>query len=195
MAGARRRRVIAAAVAAVDTVDPDPDARYRAVDLGDPMFRRSGNPVVQGGRVTSGYLVERTPTHLHRGVDIAAKRGTPVRAMLPGTVVERSPDGARSGYGNAVLVEHRDGTASFYAHLSRFQPGLRAGSTVRAGTILGYVGQTQAPRPPMKMRPHLHLETFQRIRRGGGGRPIIHETSPERYDPIDFANAHRVRLV
>jgi len=113
--------------------------------------------------------------------------------MLPGVIVEQSPDGSRSGYGNAVLIEHADGSASFYTHLKGFQPGKRAGSKVKRGTIIGYVGTTQSPRPPGR-HPHLHLETHQRIRRGHRG-AIIHETSPERFDPEQFAEAHGVKLV
>ena len=197
--GRRRRRARAAAAAAGATTplrgDSDPLSGLRAADLFDPMLERWDNdaasegrtaPVVAGGRLRGRYLDPRTPTHTHRGVDILAPRGTPVRPLRAGTVVELAPDGARSGYGNAVLIEHDDGTAAFYAHLDGFGK-IRPGQRIGASTVIGYVGSTQAPRSAMKMGPHLHLEVFAAIMRSSGGRALIHETAPERFDPVLYA--------
>ena len=180
----------------------DPLARLRAKDLFDPMYEPDDpvdpvesptGPVVAGGRVTGHYMDPRTPTHLHRGTDIAAPRGTPVRALSAGRVVELSRDGQRSGYGNAALVEHPDGTAAFYAHLDGFGD-IAPGDTIPISTVVGFVGSTQAPRGAMKMKPHLHLEVFEAIKRRWDGRALIHENAPDRFDPELYAELIGVPL-
>jgi murein DD-endopeptidase MepM/ murein hydrolase activator NlpD len=177
-----------AAVIAVDSL-----ASLTASDLWNPLNNQSAKPVVAGGRIGGKYLDRRSPTHIHRGVDIGAKEGAPVRAIRAGRVIDVSPNGERRGYGNAVLVEHRDGSASFYAHLLGFAPGIVNNIEVRAGDLLGYVGGTQLPKDPTK--PHLHFEAHAGIVRGAGGRPIIRETEPDRYDPIEYAHSTGTRLV
>ncbi len=72
----------------------------------------------------------------HRGVDFAAPRGTPILAVQDGTVKHRGWLGAA---GRAVVIEH-DGFSSHYAHLSRFERGLRNGDEVVKGEVIGYVG-------------------------------------------------------
>lgn len=86
----------------------------------------------------------------HPGIDLLAPQGSPVRAAASGTVVFA---GRFFGYGNMVDVIHPGGTVTRYGHLSAFAPGLRPGSAVEAGDLLGRVGATGHA-----TTPHLHFE-------------------------------------
>jgi murein DD-endopeptidase MepM/ murein hydrolase activator NlpD len=86
----------------------------------------------------------------HRGVDYAAPTGTPVKATGNGKIVLR---GRKGGYGNTIVVRHGSTYSTLYAHLSRFASGLKTGSRVRQGQIIGYVGSTG-----LATGPHLHYE-------------------------------------
>jgi murein DD-endopeptidase MepM/ murein hydrolase activator NlpD len=85
---------------------------------------------------------------MHRGTDLAAGCGTPVRAAARGTVVEAGENGS---YGRWVLVEHADGVSTGYAHLSTIAP--RVGQAVDAGQVIGTVGSTGS-----STGCHLHFE-------------------------------------
>lgn len=86
----------------------------------------------------------------HSGVDYGAPVGTRVRATGDG-VVEFA--GRRNGYGNLVVLRHHGGFSTYYAHLQGFARGLRGGTRVAQGDIIGYVGQTG-----WATGPHLHYE-------------------------------------
>jgi murein DD-endopeptidase MepM/ murein hydrolase activator NlpD len=83
-------------------------------------------------------------------VDFAAPRGTRVIASADGTVVSAGP---RGGYGNAVEIRHGGSITTLYAHLSGFAKGIRAGTRVRQGEPIGFVGSTG-----FATGPHLHYE-------------------------------------
>ena len=85
---------------------------------------------------------------MHRGVDVGADEGTPVRAAQAGTVIEAD---YLSGYGLHVLIDHGDGVATLYAHLSVVQ--VVAGQRLGQGEVLGKVGMTGNT-----TGPHLHFE-------------------------------------
>ena len=145
--------------------------------------RKRPEQVVPGGTLISRYMVQRTPTHFHRGVDIGAPRGTPVRALNSGWIADVYPDCERSGYGNAILLQHIDGTYSFYAHLAGF--AVAPGDYVRQGQTIGAVGDTECGSgSSKKMWPHLHLEVHQQMVVTERGRPIIVEDTPPRLDPL-----------
>ena len=86
----------------------------------------------------------------HRGVDYAAATGTPIKATANGVVAAMSN---RGGYGRTIVLQHGKRYTTLYAHLSRFAQGMRAGSKVRQGDVIGYVGQTG-----LATGPHLHYE-------------------------------------
>jgi murein DD-endopeptidase MepM/ murein hydrolase activator NlpD len=86
----------------------------------------------------------------HKGLDIAARTGTPVIAPAKGAVTFVGRDGA---YGNIVHLHHGAGISTRYAHLSRFV--VKEGQIVRRGTILGYAGNTGR-----STGPHLHYEVL-----------------------------------
>ena len=75
----------------------------------------------------------------HRGVDYAAKTGTPVYAAGDGKVIFK---GRKGGYGNAVIIRHGQRYTTLYAHLSRFGRKIRNGTRVKQGQTIGYVGST-----------------------------------------------------
>jgi murein DD-endopeptidase MepM/ murein hydrolase activator NlpD len=86
----------------------------------------------------------------HNGVDYAASTGTPIKATGDGRIVHF---GRKGGYGNAIVVQHGQKYKTLYAHMSRFANGLRMGSNVSQGQIIGYVGMTG-----LATGPHLHYE-------------------------------------
>lgn len=112
---------------------------------------------ISDARVSSSFGMRRHPilgyTRMHRGVDFAAPTGTPIYAAGTGRVARA---GRLGGYGNYVRLEHGNGYATAYAHLSRFADGLRAGQRVRQGEIIGYVGSTGR-----STGPHLHFEVLE----------------------------------
>lgn len=86
----------------------------------------------------------------HKGVDYAAKTGTPIRATGDGKVVFR---GKKGGYGNTVILQHGQRYSTLYAHMSRFAPNAQVGRKVKQNDIIGYVGQSG-----LATGPHLHYE-------------------------------------
>ena len=90
----------------------------------------------------------------HTAVDYAAPTGTPVHAIGDGTVTKLGWDGG--GGGNRIRLKHAQGYESSYMHLSRYAPGLRVGSRVSQGDLIGYVGATGTA-----TGPHLDFRVFQ----------------------------------
>jgi murein DD-endopeptidase MepM/ murein hydrolase activator NlpD len=107
------------------------------------------------GVVTSGFFFRQRPEsrlffdiEMHRGLDLAAPTGTPVRAARSGRVVER---GVGPGFGNYVVLRHPLGMTTVYAHLS--QVSVRQGAIVWRARKIGEVGATGRA-----TGPHLHFE-------------------------------------
>jgi murein DD-endopeptidase MepM/ murein hydrolase activator NlpD len=86
----------------------------------------------------------------HKGVDYAAPRGTPIKAAGDGRVALA---GRHGGYGNAVIIQHGQRYRTLYAHMQGFAKGVRSGSNVKQGQIIGYIGTTG-----LSTGPHLHYE-------------------------------------
>lgn len=89
------------------------------------------------------------------GVNIAAPIGTPVRAAADGEVVYRGSE--LDGYGNLLLVKHRDGFVTAYAHNDVML--VRKGQRVQQGQVIAKVGQTGAV-----SEPQLHFEIRQDLK-------------------------------
>lgn len=104
----------------------------------------------------------------HEGTDIMADKGTPLVAVVDATVdrVQRTERGLGGLY---VWLERADGTEYYYAHMAAVAPGLREGQSVRAGDILGTVGNTGDARHGAA---HLHFEI--RPRGVGSINPYTH---------------------
>ena len=87
----------------------------------------------------------------HRGIDLRAKKMTPVLAPADG-VVEYAGYHKSSGFGNLVIIEHNYGFKTTYAHLSKKLP-VKAGAFVKKGDIIAYTGNSG-----LSTGPHLHYE-------------------------------------
>ena len=111
---------------------------------------------VDGARLTSGFGMRRHPilgySKMHKGVDFAAPTGTPIMAAGSGTIKFARWFGS---YGNYVRIAHVNKYETAYAHMSRFAPGIREGTRVRQGQVIGYVGTTGR-----STGAHLHYEVM-----------------------------------
>lgn len=107
---------------------------------------------VNTGYISSNYGSRRDPINgrrrFHDGIDIAAKKGTPVSAISLGFV---SFTGRKGGYGKVVEINHSDSLKSRYAHLSRIL--VKKGQVVHKGDTIAKVGNTGR-----STGSHLHLE-------------------------------------
>jgi murein DD-endopeptidase MepM/ murein hydrolase activator NlpD len=130
---------------------------------GSSLFDADGNSLrraflrapVEFRRISSSFARARRHPILgtfrrHEGTDYAADRGTPVMAAGDGSVLRA---GRAGGYGNLVELRHRSGITTRYGHLRGFARGVRAGSRVSQGQVIGYVGATG-----LASGPHLHYE-------------------------------------
>ncbi len=90
----------------------------------------------------------------HRGVDFAAKRGTPVRAVADGKITYAG--WKRGGYGRSIEIDHGSKTRTYYAHLRGFARGIRRGTKIKKGQTIGYVGCTGRC-----TGAHLHFELYR----------------------------------
>jgi murein DD-endopeptidase MepM/ murein hydrolase activator NlpD len=109
---------------------------------------------VDGARISSGFGMRFHPvlgyTRMHKGIDFAVPSGTPVMAAGAGTIQKEHWE---NGFGNFILLNHANGYATAYGHLSRFAAGVHPGSHVRQGQVIAYSGATG-----MATGPHLHYE-------------------------------------
>lgn len=133
------------------------------------MNRRPDLLPLPAGMVTSAFgdarlhpITERTGPH--RGVDLAAPVGTPVRAAGAGFIMVRT---GAPGFGVLVEVDHRNGYRTRYAHLGAAPDS--SARLVGRGEVVGYVGDTG-----LSTGPHLHFEVLR------DGRPV---------DPFPFLAA------
>lgn len=111
---------------------------------------------IDGARLSSRFGMRRHPvlgyTKMHKGVDFAAPRGTPVMASGNGVVKMARWHG---GYGNFIQLTHTNAYSTGYGHLSRFARGIKPGVKVRQGQVIAYVGTTGR-----STGPHLHYEVM-----------------------------------
>lgn len=114
----------------------------------------------------------------HKGVDYAAPRGTPIKATGDGRVVSA---GRKGGYGNTLVIKHGKRYKTLYAHMQGFAKGIRSGSTVKQGQIIGYIGTTG-----LSTGPHLHYEFLVN---GTHVDPLSHKLPAA--DPIDPSEKQR----
>ena len=108
----------------------------------------------------------------HPGVDFAAHYGAPIHVVADGTVIGAGYLSGEGGYGQIVLVRHKGGFVTAYAHMSKVL--VHSGERVHAGETLGKVGATGHV-----TGPHLHFEV--RV----GGRKV---------NPVPWLRRHGVRV-
>lgn len=114
------------------------------------------------GNITSRFGAnESIRDHTHKGMDIAAPNGTPIKAAADGTVTY---SGWMSGYGNLIIISHGNGIQTYYGHCSKLEAGV--GKKVSAGDVIAKVGSTGN-----STGNHLHFE----IRKNGS------QINPQKY--------------
>ena len=116
---------------------------------------------------TSGTISSRYGSRwgrTHKGLDIAASTGTPIKAAASGTVTAAGWN--NGGYGNLIVISHGNGVQTYYGHCSSIS--VKVGQTVSAGDVIGKVGSTGR-----STGPHLHFE----IRVNGTA-----------YNPLNYVN-------
>lgn len=132
----------------VPAVRYQPDGESRAAYWGkdgESLKRMFLKAPLKYNRISSRFSYHRRhpvtgKIKAHTAVDYAAPSGTPVHAIGDGTVTLCGWD--PTGGGNRIKIKHIQGYESCYMHLSRFAKGIRAGSRVSQGELIGYVGAT-----------------------------------------------------
>lgn len=118
----------------------------------------------------------------HTGVDYAAPKGTPVHAVADGTITFK---GWAGGGGNTLKIKHAGNLMTGYMHLSGYAKGIRQGSHVSQGQLIGYVGSTGA-----STGPHLDYRIWK------NGKPIDPLKIPqEAAEPISKANRAQFEFI
>jgi len=122
---------------------PDGRAGYYA-RAGSPLRKQFLKAPLKFSRVTSGFTRRRFHPVLkyfrpHYGIDYGAPTGTPVMTTADGVVIEARYSGSE---GNFVRVKHSSRVETYYLHLSRFAKGIKRGTKVEQGQVIGYVGMT-----------------------------------------------------
>ena len=142
--------------------------RFKLKDGAVDYFNAKGHSVrkalmktpIDGARLSSRYGRRRHPilgyTKMHRGIDFAAPRGTPIMAAGSGTIEVAGRNGS---YGRYIRIRHNSAFKTAYAHLRGFARGVRRGKRVRQGQIIGYVGSSGR-----STGPHLHYEILKNKR-------------------------------
>ena len=140
--------------------------RFEPPDGPADYFDRSGNSVrkallrtpIDGARISSGFGMRKHPilgySKKHKGVDFSAPPGTPIYAAGDG-VIEKI--GWFSSYGKYVRIKHNEAFKTAYAHLKGYARGMKIGTKVRQGQVIGYVGSSGR-----STGPHLHYEVMKR---------------------------------
>ncbi len=112
---------------------------------------------INGARLSSSFGKRKHPilgyNKMHTGTDFAAPKGTPIMASGDGIVTRAQWCG---GGGNCVKIKHNSMYQTVYAHLSKFGNGIKKGTRVKQGQIIGYVGSTG-----LSTGPHLHYEVIR----------------------------------
>lgn len=130
---------------------------------------------VEGGKLWRGFGMVRkgrARRRNHDGIDIGAPEGSPIHAVADGLVVYS--DNGVHGYGNLIVLVHKDGSVTFYAHCRANY--VAPGEQVERNQVIGEVGQTGLARGA-----HVHFE----LHRNGRPRdPLPHLEEPERVDAV-----------
>jgi murein DD-endopeptidase MepM/ murein hydrolase activator NlpD len=137
-------------------------------------------------RITSGFSRKRFHPVLgvnrpHLGTDYAAPTGTPIKSVGDGVITVLTRNNAS---GNYITIRHNNSYETSYLHMSRFASGLKRGSRVRQGQVIGYVGQTG-----WATGPHV---CFRMKKNGQHINPVKLKTPPAEGVPQDRREAFAV---
>ena len=120
----------------------------------DKEVTPNGMPI-EKGYISSRFGFRRDPftghKRMHKGIDFAGRKGTPVNTVGGGVV---QFVGRKGGYGNVIEIDHSGGLVSRYAHLSKIK--VKADQVVKKGETIALVGSTGR-----STGPHLHLEVLK----------------------------------
>ena len=144
----------------VEAIQASRAARARQVALIEAARPKWMLPIPKGKFVVSSCFEPRWGT-FHYGVDMAAPEGTPFYAAGDGTVIEAGP---MSGFGNAIMIQHADGTITVYGHEEKYL--VQKGEKVKAGQLIGLVGSEGE-----STGYHLHFEIRVGVGERRQGRP------------------------
>ncbi len=201
-----KEAVYAKQVSDLKKLQEDIAAEIEAIDAElraniDPNLLPSARPgvllwPVKGGRLTQGYgstefALQAYAGKRHNGIDIGGlPLGTEIYAAEDGTVINVGDQDKfcyKGAYGKFVVIKHRNGLTTLYAHLSKI--GVSIGQEVKRGSVIGYLGKTG-----YATGPHIHLTVFatQTIPQGTtpegtkpsrscGPMPVGGDISPLRY--------------
>jgi murein DD-endopeptidase MepM/ murein hydrolase activator NlpD len=148
-----------------DLVNANPGVDVQALRVGEKLFIPGSGALAQlfrfawpvHGRISGRYGMRLHPVYrrrmMHTGLDIAAPRGTSIRAALDGRVTFV---GWKGGYGKTVIIEHPNGYETLYGHCSTIL--VDRGQTVKKGERIARVGTTG-----VSTGPHVHFE----VKKGG----------------------------
>lgn len=151
-------------------------------EKGESMKKAFLKAPLRFSRISSGFSYHRKhpvsgKVKAHTGVDYAAPSGTPVMSIGDGTVISK---GWAGGGGNTVKIRHNSVYTTAYLHLSRYAAGLKVGSRVRQGEVIGYVGSTG-----VSTGPHLDFRVWKNgtpvnplKMESPSAEPIRHENMP-----------------
>jgi murein DD-endopeptidase MepM/ murein hydrolase activator NlpD len=113
---------------------------------------------ISGARISSRFGPRKHPvlgySRMHKGLDYAAPKGTPIYAAGDGVI--QFVKSSSSGYGKHIKVRHNSTYSTLYGHMSRFASNVKSGTRVKQGQIIGYVGATG-----LASGPHLHYEVHK----------------------------------
>jgi len=142
---------------------------------------------IEFARITSRFSTRRLHPVLkvyrpHYGVDYAAPTGTPIKSVGDGTVEAASYSG---GNGNYVKIRHNSVYTTMYLHMSRFAKGIRRGTKVKQGQVIGYVGSTG-----LATAPHCHYIFYVN---GTPVDPLKVELPPSHPVKAKLRNAYQMR--
>ncbi|MCH2038988.1 MAG: peptidoglycan DD-metalloendopeptidase family protein, partial [Rickettsiales bacterium] len=132
--------------------------RYEYYDeTGHSIKRGLLRTPINGARLSSGFGMRKHPilgySKMHKGVDFAAPRGTPIFAAGDGIVTAAKTYGS---YGRYIKIRHYNSYSTAYAHLHRFARNIKKGKRVKQGQVIGYVGSTGR-----STGNHLHYEVHR----------------------------------
>ena len=160
-----------------DLPSPEPEA-----ECNTPFVYEMASPFAQDIEVFSSFGAPRPSNRLHQGIDVAVPKMTPIFAVADGVVSWVSDNCCN------VAVRHGDDWTSYYIHLNNdtfgtddglgtgVAPGIEEGAEVRAGQLLGWVGDSGNAE---ETEPHLHFEL-----RMPGGEAIDAAASLEEAEPV-----------
>ncbi len=122
----------------------DGSGNYYWNEKGESMRKAFLRAPLSYTRISSGFSYNRRhpvtrKVSKHTGIDYAAPTGTEVMTIGDGEVVYK---GYKKNEGNMIKIKHNGTYTSAYLHLSKFASGLKVGSRVRQGQVIGYVGST-----------------------------------------------------